>query len=379
MGARPSGLGGAFVAVADDTRAAVTNPAGLTLVPNLELAAGVGERWLALATALRGETVPVSGLPADSAATPLPCPPGPRKRPWAVGFFAQQSLDHGSHLEVVSGPGLVEDGLLSADREQIGLVAARGLTHWLNLGLSLNWRHLRLEGSSTLRDARGAEVRRVTLDGDANKFRAVGGLLATFGGRHSPTAFRVGLSYERDLSTWTVERREVDVAAGTVAAPARVRVAEPPVLSGGVAWRLSDGWLVSGQLDYVWYERVLAALRANEVEEASLFTLSDGFEPRLGLEHTRPSPIGGYLKLRAGLRRETGGRLRYEGADLARTQAFREVPAALRGAVGASLAAEFYARAARLDLDLSQVVVARTTTVSAAGTRRFSINLTVRL
>jgi hypothetical protein len=379
VGARPSGLGGAFVAVADDTRAAVTNPAGLALVPKVELAAGVGERWLAFATALRGETVPVSGLPADAADAPRPCPPGAQPRPWVIGFFGQQSLGNQSRVGVVSGPGLVEDGLLSADREQLGVVVARGATHWLNLGLSLNWRHLRLEGSSTQRDSGGDELRRVTLDGDANKIRAVTGLLATFGGRRSPTAFRVGLSYERDLSTWTIERREADVAAGTVTPPARVRVAEPPVLSAGAAWRLSDTWLLGAQLDYVWYERVVAALRANEVEEAGLFTLSDGFEPRFGVEYTRPSPIGGYLKLRAGMRRETGGRLRYEGTDLARTQAFTGVAAAFRGGVGASLLAEFYARAARLDFDLSQVVVARTSTVSAAGTRRLSINLTVRL
>jgi len=379
IGARPSGLGGAFVAVADDTRAAVTNPAGLALVPNHELAVGVGERWLAFATALRGETVPVSGLPDDSAGAARPCPPGLQPRPWVIGFFGQQSLGHQSRVGVVSGPGRVEDGVLSADREQLGLVAARGLTHWLNLGLGLNWRHLRLEGSSTQRDSAGTELRRVTLDGDANKIRAVTGLLASFGGRRSPTAFRLGLSYERDLSTWTIERREVDVAAGTVAPPARVRVAEPPVLSAGAAWRISDTWLVAAQLDYVWYERVVAALQDNQVEEGGLFTLSDGFEPRFGLEYTRPSPIGGYLKLRAGIRRETGGRLRYEGTDLARTQAFTGVSAAFRGGAGVSLLAEFYARAARLDFDLSQVVVARTSTVSAAGTRRLSINLTVRL
>lgn len=379
VGARPSGLGGAFVAVADDARAAVTNPAGVALVPNVEFGLGVGERWGSVAAALRGRTLPVSGAPADAAAEPRPCPPGPQPRPWAVAFFVQQSLRHDSRLEVVSGPALVQEGVLSADREQVGIAVARGLTHWLNLGLNVSWRHLRMEGGTRLRDGAGTELQRVTLEGDANKARAVLGALATFGPPWSPTAFRVGVALERDLSAWTVGRREVDVTAGTVAPPARVRIEEPPLLSGGVAWRLSDTWLVTGQLDYIWYTDVVGTLRHNGAAEAELFRLADGWEPRFGLEYTRPSPIGGYLKVRGGIRRETAGRLRYEGTELARTQAFPDVGAAFRGSTGLSLLAEFYARAARFDLDLSQVVVATTSSLSAAGTRRFSFNVTVRL
>jgi hypothetical protein len=364
--------------VADDTRAAVTNPAGIALVPNVEVAVGLGELWGAFATALRGRTVPISGAPADVAAAGA-CPPGPAPRPWALAFFGEQSLDNESRVTVVSAPGLVEEGTISADREQIGVVVARGLTHWLNLGLTLKWRHLRLQGLDTLEAADGTDLERVTFDGDANKARAVVGTLATFGGRRSPTAFRIGVAYEHDLSRWTVERRAVDIAAGTVEATTQVHIEEPPLLSAGAAWRISDTWLVSGQLDYIWYGHVLTTLRDNGSAEAERFRLDDAFEPRLGIEYTRPSPIGGYLKLRTGFRRETGGRLEYTGTDLARSQAFTEVPPAFRAAVGVSLLAEFYERAARLDVDLSQVVVARTSSVSAAGVRRFSINLTVRL
>ena len=45
VGSRPAGLGGAFVAVADETKAAVVNPAGLTLIPITEVALSSGERW----------------------------------------------------------------------------------------------------------------------------------------------------------------------------------------------------------------------------------------------------------------------------------------------------------------------------------------------
>ena len=379
VGARPSGLAGAFVAVADDSRSAVINPAGIALVPDLEVSAGVGERWASVATALRGETVPVSGPPANAAGQPRPCPPGPQPRPWAVGFFAQQNEAHESLLEAVSGPGLIERATLSARREQIGASLARGVTPWLNLGVSVAWRHLRFGGATVLRDAAGVERQRVTVDGDANKARALVGMLATFGPARSPTAFRVGAAYERDLSAWSLGRREQDITTGVVAAPATVRIEEPPMLSAGAAWRINDSWLVSGQLDYIWYEDVIASLRHNLVPDADSFRIADGFEPRLGLEHTRASPIGGYLKLRAGIRRETVGRLQYVGPDLARTQAFPDVGPAFRASAGLSLLAEFYARAARVDVDLSQVVVARTSSLSAAGTRRVSINVTVRL
>jgi hypothetical protein len=366
------------VAVADDGRSAVTNPAGIALVPNLEAALGFGDLWAAVAVALRGQTVPVAGPPTD-AAPARPCPPGPRPRPWAIAFFGQQTLAQQSAVEAVSGPQRLESGALSTDREQIGLTVARGLTHWLNLGLSLNWRHLRMEGATRLRTAADVELSRVVLEGDANKARAIVGVLATFGPARAPTAFRLGAAYHRDLSAWTVGRRELDVSTGTAAPATSVRIEEPPLLTGGAAWRINDSWLVAGELDYIWYEDVIATLHHNQVPEADAFVLADGFEPRLGIEYTRPSPLGGYLKLRGGIRRETSGRMHYTGTDLARQQAFPDVGPAFRASAGVSLLAEFYARAARLDLDLSQVVVARTSSLSAAGTRRFSFNITVRL
>src|SRR5262245_15743965 len=50
VGSRPAGLGGAFVALADDTKAAYVNPAGLTLVPLTEVGLSSGDRWASAAT-----------------------------------------------------------------------------------------------------------------------------------------------------------------------------------------------------------------------------------------------------------------------------------------------------------------------------------------
>jgi hypothetical protein len=177
---------------------------------------------------------------------------------------------------------------------------------------------------------------------------------------------------------WSVERGVVDRARGVAEAPAQTGVIEPPVLSAGIAWRVSDNWLVAGQLDYTWFDRVAKAT-ARVAPPGSRFAVRDHFEPRAAIEMTRTSPIGGYYKVRAGLRREIPGRVAYEGQDPVLRQAFLGSPAAFRGSVGASLLAEFYEKAVRLDVDLSQVVLERRSSLSAAGTRRLSISLTGRL
>ena len=162
--------------------------------------------------------------------------------------------------------------------------------------------------------------------------------------------------------------------------PRTIDIEEPPLLAAGVAWRLSDTWLFSGEVDYIWYDRVTRSLEGNtDGATAAPFRLNNRLEPRLGVEMTRPSPTGGYFKLRAGIRRETAGRLAYEGADPTLRQAFEESGDAFRAGAGASLLGEFYENGFRLDIDISQVVVERLTSVRAAGQRRVSFGLTVRI
>ena len=281
---------------------------------------------------------------------------------------------------MVRGPGRSESGVLSSSAEEVGLSVARGLTPWLNLGVTVGWRHLRLEGESAVLDLAGDELSRITIGGDSNKARGIAGLLATFGPSSDPTAFRLGLAYHQDLVAWKVERTEIDRVGGVVTGPRTIDIEEPPVLAAGAALRLSDTWLFSGEVDYIWYERVTRSLERNtDAATAAPFRLSNRLEPRFGIEMTRPSPTGGYFKLRAGIRRETPGRLAYEGADPALRQAFGESGDAFRAGAGASLLGEFYENGFRLDIDISQVVVERLTSVRAAGQRRVSFGLTVRI
>jgi hypothetical protein len=374
-GSRPAGLGGAYVAVADGVRTATVNPAGLAFIPRLELSASTAPLWAGLARRIdHSLPVPPPVRPTEPG-VPLPCPPGRRARPWALALYVEQSERQANPVEVVHGPSLSERGLLEGNTEEVGASLAKGLTPWLDVGVTLAWRHLTLDGSSVLLDGLGNEQRRITLGGDSNKARAIVGVLASFGPRHSPSDFRLGLAYERDLLSWSVERSEIDLARGQVTEPTQVKVQQPATLIAGFAWRISDKWLAAGQVGYTWFDGVTRELS----RDASPFAIKDHVEPRAALELTQSSPIGGYYKIRAGVRREISGRAVYEGGDPVLRQAYRGLPAAVRASFGLSQLAEFYDHGVRLDLDVSQVVLERRLSLQAAGTRRFSIALTVRL
>jgi hypothetical protein len=384
QGSRPAGLGGAYVAVADSVRTVSVNPAGLSLIPKAELTAGFGDLWAGVGYSLGTANAPANVPPAarpTQPAQPVPCSPSRPTRPFALAIFGEQAVTQDNQVNVVRAPGISESGQLSASSEQIGLGLSKGLTPWLNLGATFAWGHLTMQGQSLLLDLQGDELGRVTLSGDANKARVLGGMLLTFGPSRDPTAVRLGVAYQQDLFPWSVERTVTDRVHGVVTSgPKTVDIVEPPVLAGGLAWRVSDALLITGELDYVWYDRVHQALSSNtDAATAAPFTVRRGLEPRLGVELTEPSPTGGYFKLRAGVRRETSGVLEYGGADAALKQAFIPGPAAFRAAIGASLLGEFYENAFRLDVDISQVVVERLSAVNAAAQRRFSLALTLRM
>jgi hypothetical protein len=392
-GSRPAGLGGAYVAVADSVRTAAINPAGVALIPKAELAAGTANLWAGVGFSLRRGTSratpagpaaplgPVAGRPTQPAVPAVPCAPARQTRPWAVALFAEQAVTQENQVDVVRGPSRSESGSLSSRAEGAGLTLARGLVPWLDLGVTVTWSHVRLEGQSAVTNLEGDELSRVLIGGDANKARGVVGLLATFGPASDPTAFRIGAAYHRDLLGWSVERTEIDRVAGLVSGPRTIDIEEPPILAAGAALRLSDTWLFTGEVDYIWYDQVRRTLEHNtDAATASAFRLRNRLEPRFGFELTKPSPTGGYYKLRAGMRRETAGRLAYDGTDAALRQAFGEPPpAAFRAGVGASLLGEFYENGFRFDIDISQVVVERLTSVRAAGRRRLSFGVTVRM
>jgi hypothetical protein len=392
-GSRPAGLGGAYVAVADSLRTATINPAGIALIPRSELALGTANLWLGAGFSLRrrggsplGPTPaapagPVAARPTQpGSAVNVPCAPARQRRPFALALYAEQAVSQDNEIALVRGPGLSESGDLSATAEEVGLSLASGVLPWLDFGVTMSWRHVQMDGASTVLNLAGDELSRTIIGGDSNKARGIAGLLATFGPASDPTAFRLGVAYHQDLVAWKVERTAIDRVTGTVTGPTTIDIEEPPVFAAGAAFRVSDTWLFTGELDYIWYDRLTRSLERNlDAAAAAPFRVGNRFEPRLGIEMTRPSPTGGYFKVRAGIRKETSGRLAYEGSDPVLQQAFAPTGDAFRAAAGASLLGEFYENGFRFDVDISQVVVERLTSVRSAGRRRLSFALTVRL
>src|SRR4029079_3914023 len=175
----------------------------------------------------------------------------------------EQAVTQDNQVDVVRGPARSESGSLSSRAEEAGLSVARGLMPWLDFGVTVTWSHVRLEGQSAVTNLEGDELSRIIVGGDANKARGIAGLLATFGPASDPTAFRIGAAYHRDLLGWSVERTEIDRVAGLVAGPRTVDIEEPPVLAVGAALRLSDAWLFTGEVDYIWYDDVRRTLERN--------------------------------------------------------------------------------------------------------------------
>src|SRR5262245_16063660 len=184
-GSRPAGLAGSYVAVADGVRTAPINPAGLSLIPKVEGALGTAPFWIGVAKRFQSPAPAPPSRPTEPAAA-VPCPPPRRARPLALALYAEQPATVSNALEVVRGPGSSERAALQSTTEELGGGFSKGLFPWLDLGATIAWRHLRMDGASVVTDALEHEQQRVTLAGDANKARAIVGGLASFGPAWAP-------------------------------------------------------------------------------------------------------------------------------------------------------------------------------------------------
>jgi hypothetical protein len=200
VGSRPAGLGGAFVAVADETKAAVVNPAGLTLIPITEVAVSSGERWAAAATGQRW--IRIAGYLTSS------------------GEATTASLDS----KVWEG----------------GLAAGARPLRRLSVGFGVAWSRLSLESRPSAPDTT------VGLSGDDTQVRFTAGALLEliYGPRRSYPALRLGLSYQPGFD-WSLP------VEGSAAPGAPVDVRRPTVVAAGLAFRPSDRWSVSFQGDLI--------------------------------------------------------------------------------------------------------------------------------
>src|SRR5262245_20124519 len=270
VGSRPAGMGGAFVGLADDTKAAVVNPAGLILIPLTEVGLSSGERWAAAAT----------GRPTIRIA----------------GYLTRDDQD-----APALGSSVPEGGIAAGVRP----------LRRLSLGVGVAWSRLSLDSSP---DAPVA-----ALGGEDTHVRVTVGMLVGLvdTSRRALPALRLGVSFQPGFD-WSIPS-----APPPGAAPGSVGVRRPSLLSAGLAWRPSDRWTVGLQGDLVRYREVMDSLRRNAGGAAEDWSLPDAVEPRLGLEFSAPLWCGcGVVKLRGGVHYRSSGTLRYGGADPALARAF---------------------------------------------------------
>jgi hypothetical protein len=303
VGSRPAGMGGAFVGLADDTKSAFVNPAGLTLIPLTEVGLSSGDRWAAAAT----------GRPLVRLAAYV-----------SRAEKAGSSLD-GSELEG-------------------GIAAGVKPFRRMSFGLGVAWSRLSLESSA---DSEGAAIR-----GEDTHVRVTAGFLLNLvdTSRRALPALRLGIAYQPGFD-WSIA-----AAPPPGAPPIPVDVRRPSLLSAGLAWRPSDRWTWLLQGDLVRYREVEETLSRNTGEESEDWSLPDAVEPRLGLEFSAPLWCGcGVVKARGGVHYRSSGTLRYGGTDEALARAFEGDSWETVATLGGSFFAEYFGHAFRLDIDVKDV------------------------
>jgi hypothetical protein len=320
-GSRPAGIGGAFVAVADSVRAAVANPAGLTLIPITEVSGATGEPFFGAGVGLG--RLRLSGYVArtDEAAVAL------------------DELTPGS-------AGSLESSVL-----ETGIAGAIELHPRVRVGGSLAWTRLRMDGERLVGAPGGMQLPAASVHSDDSQLHATAGLLLILVGANTRAlpSLRLGVSYQPGFD-WNA--RMTDAAA----VPSDVEIRRPSLVSIGLAWRASDRWRFAGQGDVIRFGEVISTLQRNVGDAADGFGMSHVVEPRVGAEFTAPLWCGcGIAALRGGLHYRSPGTLLYEGPDPLAARAFSARSWRTIATLGASFSAEHFGHALRFDLDSRNV------------------------
>jgi long-chain fatty acid transport protein len=350
-GARSMGLGGAFVALADDATAAFANPAGLVQLARPEISLEVRRRDYStpyteggraegpptglgidtvdgIRTAFSDETT--SGLSYLSFVYP-----GTR---WSIALYWHQLADFSIRTEINGLFGDVPEGGFRRYEDQrtvteldivgTGLSGAYRVSDRLSIGFGLSYFIGRLDNygavysvdsyPDTLMELNSFLPDRLILTNsftvdDTDLGFNVGVLWNfaeswRFGG-----VFRQGPRFDYELYTRAGHLN--DLPEGTVIGAVTDRsIAFPDVWGVGVAYRSPNGSLTVGfEWDRVEYSIIQETLDSPLVE-ASQVAIDDADEIHLGFEYVflKTQPL---IAIRAGLWRDPDHRFRYEGSD----------------------------------------------------------------
>lgn len=326
--AGPEGMGaaGAFVAVPDRASAVAVNPAVLGSLGRTEVFA---------AASLAGSGNGIDGDTVDRAGHVLLVGGGGMLTPDVAigGFIGQPRSSEATFAPTSLGFDRSDAGFQRSSVTDVG-----GGVAWkqnrLHLGAQVLATHLFLEGES--RDIVGGaeQARAGTSAGDTRVSLRAGGLL-----RFSETV-AVGVTAATGAS-WKAGR------TSALGDSTMYEVRRPSVYSTGASCQASRNVLLMGQVDFVRYSEISSSLsKVRAVSGSGQYALADAIEPRLGAEVAIAASNSLSVVLRAGVRRQASGALRFTGTDTIEAAAFAGRDARVLISGGASAVV----RGVRLDL-----------------------------
>jgi len=335
--ARALGLGGAFVAVADDSGATVANPAGLGQLRRFEIAAGGMQRQSASRSLLSGgqswaSRMGIGAVGGGALLTPT----------WALGGYLIEPHALDQSLSWTDSAGGREAMSMRTVVTEVGAVSSWRVGERTYVGVRLTATHLELEGEWTLSDASTPSgLRQVGSSSGSTRITGGAGVLARLTDSvRLGIAGQVGAAYEADRNDVDLVAKENLEVGGTYS------VRQPSRVSGGLSWQASPKLLLSAQLDYVRYSEIEVAARLR-ADDAGNYVGADGVEPRAGVELSLP--VGTMsLQLRGGVHLRAAGDIEYTGDDGAEKQLWSAWPD--RSSTEISVGASVVRRALRLDV-----------------------------
>jgi long-subunit fatty acid transport protein len=317
---RAAGLGGAFVAVADDASAVMLNPAGLVRLGKAEIAASLLSRGAAQGGTLRSRTSVgyVGGA-------------GLLSRRWAVGGFLSVPHDRHTSFPSVSSTSSRGPGFFDTTVTDAGAALSWQPTARLSLGLRLNVTHLRLQADVNTIAADGSDLF-IGMAASGNRVTGDAGLLFD-----ASDALRFGLVY-RQGATWTVERLARDVSRDVLLDESPYELRSPSALRAGLAYRINEHLLLTGQGDLVFGAPAGSIRITRSAFRSNDYTRETALDGRAGVEVSWNAGSVS-LQLRGGIAREAAGAIVYVGADDSESRLFDGQSSSTFGTAGASIVA----------------------------------------
>jgi long-subunit fatty acid transport protein len=321
---RSAGLAGSFIAIADDPSAALTNPAGLAVMPRNEAMGSLAHR--SSGNVGPGDIVDPStslGMVGGTMAI------GTR---WAIGAHFGEPRDLRLDLAPMALPnGTYDAGFLQADLRTYGVAAGYSITPKIHVGAGLAISKLSFDSQDAVLRPGGRELTQMLASGSDSAPRGV------FGAIYEPTAdLRIGLA-ARTGASFEIDRTAYDpIEARTVDHGSQYRLRAPDVYSAGAAYRLPAGFRVSAEADLVRHSQVLDALDVRRDLDPADYRLDDGVDGHVGLEWARPFDAW-TLQLRGGVWNQAPGSIEYVGPDAAERTTFPGSSRRTLGGAGASV------------------------------------------